>query len=62
MPTGKRLRNKPESGELLAPPASVPQLSTEKLGEQARRAAEEILVAGQAENTLRSYRRGAICR
>ncbi len=37
-------------------PASVPLLSPTELGDQARRAAEEILVAGQAENTLRSYR------
>jgi len=34
----------------------VPLLSATELGDQARRAAEEILVAGQAENTLRSYR------
>jgi integrase len=37
-------------------PASVPLLSPTELGDQARRAAEEILVASQAENTLRSYR------
>lgn len=56
MATRKRLPKKLESSELLTPPASVPLLSTEELGDQARRAAEEILVAGQAENTLRSYR------
>ncbi len=56
MVISRRLRKKPDSSELLTSPASVPLLSTEELGDQARRAAEEILVAGQAENTLRSYR------
>jgi integrase len=37
-------------------PAVVPVLSTEELGAQARRAAEEILLEGQADNTLKSYR------
>ena len=31
-------------------------LSPSELGDEARKAAEEILIAGQAENTLRSYR------
>src|ERR1700761_6796304 len=51
-----RLRKPRDFGELPAPPPAVPLLSTEELGDQARRAAEEILVAGQADNTLRSYR------
>ncbi len=34
----------------------TPPLSTEQLSDQARRAAEDILLAGQAENTLRAYR------
>lgn len=35
---------------------TTPPLSAEELGAQARQAAEEILLAGQAENTLKSYR------
>ena len=56
MATARRLRKKPQNADLTTPLASVPLLSTDELGEQARRAAEEILIAGQAENTLRSYR------
>lgn len=37
-------------------PQVVPALSTEQLSAEARRAAEEILLEGQAENTLKSYR------
>lgn len=43
----KSLADLPSGGELLSPT---------ELGDAARRAAEEILIAGQAENTLRSYR------
>lgn len=47
-------RTKSQAVALLAPAASV--LSPTALGDQACKAAEEILIAGQAENTLRSYR------
>lgn len=47
-------RTKSRAVALPAPTASV--LSPTALGDQARKAAEEILIAGQAENTLRSYR------
>lgn len=47
-------RTKSRTAVLPAPAASV--LSPTVLGDQARKAAEEILIAGQAENTLRSYR------
>jgi integrase len=47
-------RTKSRAVALRATTASV--LSPTALGDQARRAAEEILIAGQAENTLRSYR------
>ncbi len=56
MAAPRRLRKTRDFVELPAPPPAVPLLSTEELGDQARRAAEEILVAGQADNTLRSYR------
>ncbi len=35
---------------------STPPLSPTQLGEEARRAAEEILIAGESENTRRTYR------
>ena len=56
MAAAKRLPKKRQSAADLAPTPLSQLLSTEKLGEQARRAAEEILIAGQAENTLRAYR------
>jgi integrase len=56
MAISRRPRKKPKSTDLVMPPASVTLLSTDELGEHARCAAEEILIAGQAENTLRSYR------
>lgn len=59
MTTSRRLRktaSKAVESALPAPLAAPPPLSTEELGDQARRAAEEILLAGQAENTLRTYR------
>lgn len=50
----------PKSRRKSAPPAlaalSTPPLSAEELGAQARQAAGEILLAGQAENTVKSYR------
>ena len=52
----QKSRTKTEKSVLPAPVVAPPPLSTEELGEQARRAAEEILLAGQAENTLRAYR------
>lgn len=55
----QRVQNSRTKTEKSALPAraDVPSpLSTEELGEQARRATEEILLAGQAENTLRAYR------
>lgn len=45
-----------KSSELTAAALATPPLSADELGAQARQAAEEILLAGQAENTLRSYR------
>jgi len=56
MAAAKRLSKKRQSAEDLIPYPPNQPLSTEELGEQARRAAEEILIAGQAENTLRAYR------
>jgi integrase len=56
MATARRLRQTPKNIDLATPQASVPLLSTDELGEHARRAAEEILITSQAENTLRSYR------
>lgn len=56
MPTAKTFpktapQEKPALRKLTTPP-----LSSEQLGDRARQAAEEILLAGEAENTVRSYR------
>jgi integrase len=55
MATTKTIRNKPAKSPASAL-SSTPLLSADQLGAEARRAAEEILIAGQAENTLKSYR------
>ena len=52
---GQKLSKRAKTNQILLPSGVAP-LSASELGDQARRAAEEILVAGQAENTLRSYR------
>lgn len=56
MATDRKLpqRHKKALEALSANPGEA--LSPTELGDAARRAAEEILIAGQAENTLRSYR------
>lgn len=56
MTTGRKLpQRRKKSPEVLHATEAEP-LSPSELGDAARRAAEEILIAGQAENTLRSYR------
>ncbi len=52
---GQKLSKRSKAKQILLPSGVAP-LSASELGDQARKAAEEILVAGQAENTLRSYR------
>jgi len=56
MPTAEPpRRRRPKSAAVtVAAPAEL--ISPSELGDAARRAAEEIVVAGQAENTVRSYR------
>lgn len=51
----RKLSKRKKSAVLQTLSAATP-LSPTELGEQARKAAEDILIAGQAENTLRSYR------
>ncbi|MDB5970095.1 MAG: integrase [Hydrocarboniphaga sp.] len=47
---------KPQKPSAISPALTSTPLSATELGAQARKAAEEILLAGQAENTLKSYR------
>ncbi len=56
MPPSQKLPKKQKAKTLPDAAAATELLSTAELGERARQAAEEILIAGQAENTLRSYR------
>jgi len=57
MATASQLAKQPRKRSAVALTAlTTPPLSADELGAQARQAAEEILLAGQAENTLKSYR------
>lgn len=57
MATTSPLAKRPQKrGALALTALTTPPLSADELGAQARQAAEEILLAGQAENTLKSYR------
>lgn len=57
MPTAQKLPKSRRNVDAVALTAlSTPLLSADELGAQARQAAEEILMAGQAENTVKSYR------
>lgn len=52
----KKLSPRPKMASVLVLKANVPPLSPTQLGDEARRAAEEILIAGESENTRRTYR------
>lgn len=56
MATVQNLRRRSSKRTDLAVTPEVTPLSPSELSDAARRAAEEILIAGQAENTVRSYR------
>jgi integrase len=54
--TTQRLAKRTKSRAIAPQAGNTPPLSPTELGDQARKAAEEILIAGESENTRRTYR------